>query len=294
MPTPGPLSDQEAAHRRRAWLASRRRWNHDLILVVLRYAPETDVARALDQLPAGELQQLARQLTQATDLRQVARGILVDLQEHLDGHSAAPDRQPANLGRDHPDALTTHLRGRPITLDHGRWELHPGARAVSGEGARGRASLPRHTGYLARPGSGGAGVAGCPRVKRDGTAGLVGCCIKPPPKAAPPSRRVRPPASIALDRDPVQPPARRPQWVAGEGRAFGACCFAGKLRSPAHASGDAATRPVFRAAAPTSFPTSIPTSFPTRWGCVPMVSLADRISAGHSPFVGPVSRKNRG
>jgi hypothetical protein len=92
--TPGSLSDQEAAHRRRAWLASRRRWNHDLILVVLRYAPEADVARALDQLPAGELQQLARQLTQATDLRQVARGILVDLQEHLDGRSATPTVSP--------------------------------------------------------------------------------------------------------------------------------------------------------------------------------------------------------
>jgi hypothetical protein len=41
----------------------------------------------------------------------------------------------------------------------------------------------------------------CPRVKRDGTAGLVGCPIRWPPRAAPPSRRGRPPASIALDRD---------------------------------------------------------------------------------------------
>jgi hypothetical protein len=36
----------------------------------------------------------------------------------------------------------------------------------------------------------------CPRVKRDGTAGLVGCWIRRPPKAAPPSRRVRPPATV--------------------------------------------------------------------------------------------------
>jgi hypothetical protein len=90
MPNPRPLSDQEAAHRRRSWLASRRRWNRDLILVLLRHAPEADVARALDQLPAGELQQLARLLTQATDLRQVARGILADLQDHLDGHPTDP------------------------------------------------------------------------------------------------------------------------------------------------------------------------------------------------------------
>ena len=53
-----------------------------------------DVARALDQLPAGELVQLARLLTQATDLRQVARGILVDLQEHLDGRPAEPTVSP--------------------------------------------------------------------------------------------------------------------------------------------------------------------------------------------------------
>ena len=45
---------------------------------------------------------------------------------------------------------------------------------------------------------------------------------------------------------------------------------------------------------PTSFPTSTPTSFPTRWGCVPLASLVERIGAGQVPFVGPVSRKNRG
>jgi len=39
---------------------------------------------------------------------------------------------------------------------------------------------------------------GCREVKRDGPAGLVGCSVKLPPKAAPSSRRVRPPASIAL------------------------------------------------------------------------------------------------
>jgi hypothetical protein len=31
-------------------------------------------------------------------------------------------------------------------------------------------------------------------------AGLVGCLVRRPPQAAPPSWRVRPPASIALDR----------------------------------------------------------------------------------------------
>jgi hypothetical protein len=37
---------------------------------------------------------------------------------------------------------------------------------------------------------------------------------------------------FALDRLPGITP-RRPRSVAGRGRAFGACCFAGKLRSPA-------------------------------------------------------------
>jgi len=41
---------------------------------------------------------------------------------------------------------------------------------------------------------------GCREVKRDGTAGLVGCWIRRPPKAAPSSRRVWPHALIALDQ----------------------------------------------------------------------------------------------
>jgi hypothetical protein len=117
--------------------------------------------------------------------------------------------------------------------------------------------------------------------------------IRRPPKAAPPSRRGWPPASIALDRDFRPAAGRRPRSVARRGRAFGACCFAGKLRSPAHASGDAATRPNFRAATSTSFPTSTSTSFPTRWGCVPLASLAERISAGQYPSWGQSAAKPR-
>jgi hypothetical protein len=84
------LSDQEARQRRRAWLDDRQRWNRDLVVLLLRHAPEVDVARALDQLPAAELQHLARLLAQATDLHQVARRIAVDLQEHLGVRQAGP------------------------------------------------------------------------------------------------------------------------------------------------------------------------------------------------------------
>jgi len=84
MPDPRRLDDEEAAQRRRVWLADRQRWNRDLVVLLLRYAPEVDVARALDHLSAGELQRLARLLAAATDLHQVARRIAAEFQERLD------------------------------------------------------------------------------------------------------------------------------------------------------------------------------------------------------------------
>jgi hypothetical protein len=96
----GQLSDQEAARRRRMWLDGRRRWNRDLAVVLLRYAPEAEVARALDLLPAGELHHLAAALAQASDLHQVARRIAADLQQHVDGcQPEPPSDQPAASAR---------------------------------------------------------------------------------------------------------------------------------------------------------------------------------------------------
>jgi hypothetical protein len=46
MPDQSQLSDEQAVQRRRAWLDSRRRWDRDLVVVLLRYAPEADIARA--------------------------------------------------------------------------------------------------------------------------------------------------------------------------------------------------------------------------------------------------------
>jgi hypothetical protein len=94
MPDPGRLSDQEAARRRRVWLEGRHRWNRDLVVVLLRYAPQADVARALDRLSAGELQRLARLLAEATDLHQMARRIAADLQQHPDARPAESFGQP--------------------------------------------------------------------------------------------------------------------------------------------------------------------------------------------------------
>jgi hypothetical protein len=101
MPDHSQLSDQEAAQRRRVWLDGRRRWNRDLAVVLLRYAPEAEVTRALDLLSAGELHRLAAALAAATDLHQVARRIAADLQQHLDGRQPGP---PA--GHPWPSAAT--------------------------------------------------------------------------------------------------------------------------------------------------------------------------------------------
>jgi hypothetical protein len=40
-----PTDTADAAERARAWLAGRHRWNRDLVVVLLRHAPEADVAR---------------------------------------------------------------------------------------------------------------------------------------------------------------------------------------------------------------------------------------------------------
>jgi hypothetical protein len=84
VPARPPRSDRDAAEQARAWLAGRHRWNRDLVVVLLRHAPEADVARALDRLTAGELGRLARLLAAATDLHQVARQIVAELQQQLD------------------------------------------------------------------------------------------------------------------------------------------------------------------------------------------------------------------
>jgi hypothetical protein len=67
MPDPRQLDDQEAARRRRAWLQQRHAQARELVVVLLRHAPEAEVARVLDQLPAGDLQRLARLLAHAAE-----------------------------------------------------------------------------------------------------------------------------------------------------------------------------------------------------------------------------------
>jgi hypothetical protein len=67
MANPRRLDDQEAARRRRAWLQERHAQARELVVVLVRHAPEAEVARVLDQLPAGDLQRLARLLAHAAE-----------------------------------------------------------------------------------------------------------------------------------------------------------------------------------------------------------------------------------
>jgi hypothetical protein len=78
---------------------------------------------------------------------------------------------------------------------------------------------------------------------------------------------------------------RRPRSVAGEGRAFGACCFAGKLRSPALRTGRHRYPAQLQGGDPYAIPHVNPYVIPYALGCVPLASLASA-----SVLVSPPSR----
>jgi hypothetical protein len=77
------LSEPQARARARTWLEQQHTDAHELVVTLLHYVPEPDRIRALAQLTTGELRHLARLLADATDLHQVARAIVADLQRHL-------------------------------------------------------------------------------------------------------------------------------------------------------------------------------------------------------------------
>jgi hypothetical protein len=83
MPERHRLSEPQARAHARAWLEQQHTDAHELLVTLLHYVPEPDRTRALSQLTTAELRHLARLLTDATDLRQVARAIVADLQRHL-------------------------------------------------------------------------------------------------------------------------------------------------------------------------------------------------------------------
>jgi hypothetical protein len=88
--------------------------------------------------------------------------------------------------------------------------------------------------------------------------------------------------SFVLDGLPGTTPAGHSSWLVVE-RAFGACCFAGKLRSPAPPTGEPRAPGRWLPATPTAMGTSTPTSFPTPWGCVPLRSMIRVICPARPP-----------
>jgi hypothetical protein len=83
MTDPQPLDEPQARAQARAWLARQHTDAYELAVTLLHYVPEADRTRALRQLSTGELRRLTRLLADATNLRQVARAIVTDLQRHL-------------------------------------------------------------------------------------------------------------------------------------------------------------------------------------------------------------------
>jgi len=122
MPDPRQLTDEEATQRRRRWLQERHARTRELVVVLLRQAPEAEVVRALDQLPGGELQRLARLLTVASLTGIVnllgGEGIAFDqldapaVARHLESHELASNvTYPGLAGSRYRGAVDKYLRG---------------------------------------------------------------------------------------------------------------------------------------------------------------------------------------
>jgi hypothetical protein len=94
MADPHQLSDQEAARRRRLWLQERHAQARELVVLLLRYAPEVEVARVLDQLPAGDLHRLARLLAHASGTQQPQDAPRAGMPPSQRGPSAATPPRP--------------------------------------------------------------------------------------------------------------------------------------------------------------------------------------------------------
>jgi hypothetical protein len=97
---------------------------------------------------------------------------------------------------------------------------------------------------------------------------------------------------FVLDGLPGTTPAGHLPWSV-VGRAFGACCFAGKLRSPAPPTGEPRSSGPWAPATPTSMGTSTPTAFPAPQMAYPSVPTHPHLSSSVPPG-GPVGRKHRG
>jgi hypothetical protein len=102
---------------------------------------------------------------------------------------------------------------------------------------------------------------------------------------SPPQRRSRRWAHSRLTACPATAPAGHWRWPV-VGRAFGACCFAGKLRSPAPPTG--------KPRSPGPLVAGDPYVIPYALGCVPPPSMVRVICPAQCPFGGQSAAINRG
>ncbi len=134
----------------------------------------------------------------------------------------------------------------------------------------------------------------------DGSSPCSSCCDDPSVASDPRSRHER---IVTRARSARTIPAPRHLQACSNcrqhGSAFGACCCAGKLRSPAPPTvRDDLTRPDSGTSTGTSDSTQDPTpnhtQDPTHATRVPHLAFGIGVTAGKSPCGGPVARKNRG
>jgi hypothetical protein len=110
---------------------------------------------------------------------------------------------------------------------------------------------------------------------------------------SPPQRRSPGCSHSCLTAWPAAPPAGHLRWSM-VGRAFGACCFASKLRSPAVRTGRRPHPAQLRDLDPYGSPYVNAYGIPCAADGVPHSSPLTGISPAQAPFGGPVGRKEHG
>jgi hypothetical protein len=107
-------------------------------------------------------------------------------------------------------------------------------------------------------------------------------------RECPVPRHIAGPHGASHSRLTARPAPRPPTTRRGRvmGRAFGACCFAGKLRSPARPPGDGACLAQLPGLDPYVNGYVNPYVIPYALGCVPPASVAEAICAAQMPFGG--------
>ena len=127
-----------------------------------------------------------------------------------------------------------------------------------------------------------------PRGSWCSSGAMPGCQARM--SGSPPQRRSMRSSHLCLTALPGTPPAGHWPWSV-VGRAFGACCFAGKLRSPAPPAGRPGALGSWWPATPYVIPYVNPHVIPYARGVRTPSPAGRRITAGHAPAGGQSAAK---